>query len=97
MSDATTLFVLLFGVPALLFAVVFAAVALKAPKFGGALCGLLLISEVPLVFWAGRAGYMASAAIWLMLSLGILVVGLFVALARIIWPPQLAAPKDGNT
>ena len=75
----------------------FAAVALKAPKFGGALCGLLLISEVPLVFWAGRAGYLDSAGIWLMLSLGILVIGLFVALARIIWPPRLAAPKDGNT
>ena len=97
MKDATGLFVILFGVPSLLLSVVFAAVALKAPKFGGALCGLLLISEVPLVFWAGRAGYMVSAGIWLMLSLGILVIGLFVALARIVWPPRLAAPKDGNS
>jgi len=96
-SDATGLFVILFGVPSLLLSVVFAAVAVKAPKFGASLCGLLLITEVPLVFWAGRAGYMDGAGIWLMLSLGILVIGLFVALARIIWPPRAAAQKGGNT
>src|SRR5262245_15262845 len=93
-SDPTGLFVLLFGVPSLFFSVVFAAVALKAPKFGGALCGLLLISEVPLVFWAGRVGYMDSAGGWLMLSIAILVIGLFVALVRIVRPPPAAAPKD---
>ena len=91
-----SLFVLLFGVPSLLLSVVFAAVALKAPKFGGALCGLLLISEVPLVFWAGRAGYLGGAGIWLMLSIAILVFGLLVALARTLWPSQDAIPKDGN-
>jgi hypothetical protein len=96
-SDATGLFVILFGVPSLLLAVVFATVAVKAPKFGASLCGLLLVSEVPLVFWAGRAGYMDSAGVWLVLSLGILVIGLLVALARIIWPPRVAAPKDGRT
>jgi len=95
--EATGLFVLLFGVPSLLLSVVFAAVALKAPRFGGALCGLLLISEVPLVFWAGRAGYLDGAGVWLTLSIAILVIGLVVALARIIWPPQAAASKDGNT
>src|SRR5262245_17785274 len=95
-SDGSGLFVLLFGVPSLLLAVVFAAVAVKAPKFGGALCGLLLISVVPLVFWAGRAGYMDGAGAWLMLSIAILVIGLFVALARLVWPPRAAAPKDGN-
>jgi hypothetical protein len=92
-SDPTGLFVLLFGVPSLLLSVVFAAVALKAPKFGGALCGLLLISEVPLVFWAGRVGYMGSAGIWLTLSIAILVIGLLVALARVVRPPH-AAPED---
>jgi hypothetical protein len=96
-SDATGLFVLLFGVPSLLLSVVFAAVALKAPRFGGALCGLLLISEVPLVFWAGRVGYLDSAGAWLTLSIAILVIGLFVALARIVWPPQKTASKDGNS
>jgi len=95
-SEATGLFVLLFGVPSLLLSVVFAAVALKAPKFGGALCGLMLISEVPLVFWAGRVGYMDSAGIWLTLSIAILVIGLFVALARIVRPPPDAVPKDGG-
>src|SRR5262245_2269255 len=93
-SDPTGLFVLLFGVPSLLLSVVFAAVALKAPKFGGALCGLLLISEVPLLFWAGRVGYLDSAGGWLALSVAILVIGLFVALVRIVRPPPAAAPKD---
>ncbi len=96
MKEATGLFVILFGVPSLLLSVVFAAVALKAPKFGGALCGLLLISEVPRVFWAGRAGYLGGAGAWLMLSIAILVIGLFVALARSLWPSQDATPKDGN-
>jgi hypothetical protein len=95
-SDPTGLFVLLFGVPSLLLSLVFAAVALKAPRFGGSLCGLLLISEVPLVFWAGRVGYMDSAGGWLMLSIAILAIGLIVAFVKIVRPPQAAAPKDGN-
>jgi hypothetical protein len=95
-SEATGLFVVIFGVPSLLLSVVFAAVALKAPKFGSALCGLMLISVVPLVFWAGRAGYLAGAGAWLMLSIAILVIGLLVALARMLWPPQDAVTKDGN-
>ena len=96
-SDPSGLFVLLFGVPALLLSDVFAAVALKAPRFGGALCGLLLISEVPLVFWAGRGGYLDSAGRWLTLSIAILVIGLCVALVRIVRPPQGLASKDGNS
>jgi len=95
-SEATGLFVLLFGVPSLLLSVVFAAVALKAPRFGGALCALLLISEVPLVFWAGRVGYLGSAGIWLTLSIAILITGLFVALAKILRPSQDAAPRNEN-
>ena len=83
-SSATSLFVLLFGVPSLVLSVVFAAVALKAPRFGGALCGLLLISEVPLVFWAQRVGYASGAGPWLVLSIAILVIGLVVALVRIV-------------
>ena len=96
-SGPTGLFVLLFGVPSLLLSIVFAAVAIKAPKFGGALCGLLLISEVPLVFWAGRVGYMDVAGSWLMLSIAILVIGLFAALVRSVRPSQETATKDGNT
>jgi hypothetical protein len=96
-ADPTGLFVLLFGVPSLLLSVVFAAVALRAPKFGGALCGLLLVSEVPLVFWAGRFGYLGSAGIWLTLSIAVLVIGLVVALARIVRPPQAGTPRDEST
>ena len=96
-SEATGLFVLLFGVPSLLLSIVFAAVALKAPKFGGALCGLLLISEVPLVFWAGRGGFLGSAGAWLTLSIAILVIGLIVALVRMMRSPQEAPSKEANT
>jgi hypothetical protein len=92
-SDPTGLFVLLFGVPSLLLAVVFAAVAFKAPRFGGVLCALMLISEVPLVFWAGRVGYMSSAGAWLILSIAILVIGLFVALGRMMLSSKPANPE----
>ena len=37
-SDASGLFVILFGVPSLLLSVVFAAVSLKAPRGGAVLC-----------------------------------------------------------
>ena len=53
MAGDAGLFVLLFGVPALLLAVVFAAVALKAPRGGAVLCGLLLASVAPLPVWRG--------------------------------------------
>ena len=96
MKDATGLFVILFGVPSLLLSVVFAAVALKAPKFGSALCGLMLVSVVPLVFWAGRAGYLEGAGLWLLLSIAILVLGLLAAVARMLWPSQDAVPKEEN-
>jgi hypothetical protein len=45
MAEDASLFVLLFGVPSLLLAVVFAAVAVKAPRGGAVLCGLLLASS----------------------------------------------------
>lgn len=95
-SDATGLFVLLFGLPSLVLSVVFAAVAIKAPRFGGALCGLLLISEVPLVFWAGRVGYMDAAGIWLMLSIAILVIGLVAALVGMLRPSKGPASTGGD-
>lgn len=95
-SEPGGLFLLLFGLPSLLLSVVFAAVALKAPRFGGVLCGLLLISVVPLVFWAERVGYMDDAGIWLWLAIAILVAGLLVALARILWPAGNATLGDGK-
>ena len=95
-SDATGLFVLLFGVPSLLLSVVFAAVSLKAPRGGATLCGMLLISEVPLVFWANRAGYMDSAGWSLTLSIAIATIGLFIALAKLVWPAKRQAPNDGD-
>jgi hypothetical protein len=93
-SEATGLFVILFGLPSLILSVVFAAVAVKAPRFGGVLCGLLLLSEVPLVFWAGRAGYLDAAGIWLMLSIAILVIGLLVTFFRILRPPAATKPRE---
>jgi hypothetical protein len=61
MGDAASLFVLLFGVPSLLLAAVFAAIALKAPRGGAVLCGLLLASVAPLLFGVDRVSYMKGA------------------------------------
>ncbi len=72
---------LLFGVPALLLAIVFAAVALKAPRGGAVLCGLLLASVAPLLFGVDRAGYMKGAGIWFTLSVAIAAIGLLIALS----------------
>ena len=58
-TESSSLFVLLFGVPSFLLAVVFAAVSLKAPRGGAVLCGMLLASVVPIYFWA-----MAQWATW---------------------------------
>jgi hypothetical protein len=81
MAEDASLFVLLFGVPSLLFAVVFAAVAVKAPRGGAVLCGLLLASVAPLLFGVDRASYMKGAGIWFTLAVAIAAVGLLIALA----------------
>lgn len=84
MSESAGLFVLLFGVPSLLLAVVFAAVAVKAPRGGAVLCGLLLASVAPLLFGVDRASYMKGAGIWFTLSVAIATIGLVIALVGMI-------------
>ena len=84
MSESAGLFVLLFGVPSLLLAVVFAAVAVKAPRGGAVLCGLLLASVAPLLFGVERASYMKGAGIWFTLSVAIATLGLLVAFLGMI-------------
>ena len=84
MSESAGLFVLLFGVPSLLLAVVFAAVAVKAPRGGAVLCGLLLASVAPLLFVVERASYMKGAGIWFTLSVAIATLGLLVAFVGMI-------------
>ena len=94
MSDATSLFVLIFGVPALLFAIVFAAVAVKAPRGGAALSGMLFASVVPVVFWARSAGYFSGAGMFLLSALVISGCGVAIGLFKLIWPSTPAARKD---
>ena len=84
MSESAGLFVLLFGVPSLLLAVVFAAVAVKAPRGGAVLCGLLLASVAPLLFGVERASYMRGAGIWFTLSVAIATIGLLIAFVGMI-------------
>ncbi len=86
MSDATSLFALIFGVPALLFAIVFAAVAVKAPRGGAVLSGMLFASVVPVVFWAKSAGYYSGAGLFLLSSLVISACGVVIGVARLIRP-----------
>lgn len=93
-SEATSLFALLFGVPALLFAIVFAAVALKAPRGGAALCAMLLASVLPVAFWAKSAGYFAIAGPLLIGSLGISALGLVFAAFQLIRPPKNPPTTD---
>ncbi len=84
MAENASLFVLLFGVPSLLLAVVFAAVAVKAPRGGAVLCGLLLASVAPLLFGVERANYMRGAGIWFTLSVAIATIGLVIAFVGLI-------------
>jgi ABC-type transport system involved in cytochrome c biogenesis permease component len=94
MSDATSLFVLIFGVPALLFAIVFAAVAVKAPRGGAALSAMLFASVVPVVFWARSAGYFSGAGMFLLSALVISGCGVAIGLFKLIWASTPAAKKD---
>ena len=65
--------------------IVFAAVALKAPRGGAVLCAMLLASVVPIVFWARSAGYFDGAAALLVGSLAISALGLLVALFKLLF------------
>lgn len=96
MSGATSLFALLFGVPALLFAIVFAAVALKAPRGGAVLSAMLLASVLPVAFWAKSAGYFEAAGPLLIGSLAVSALGLIIAAVQIIREPK-PSPGKGAT
>lgn len=84
MNDAASLFLVLFGLPSLILAIAFAAVALKAPRGGAVLCGMLLVSIVPLLFWANRGGYMATAGWLIALSIVIAACGFVVAIFNLL-------------
>jgi hypothetical protein len=92
MGDASLLFVMLFGVPALLLAVVFTAISLKAPRGGAVLCGLLLASVAPLLFGIDRVSYMRGAGPWLMAAVAIASAGLLIAFVGMIRGPRKPAP-----
>jgi len=96
MSEATSLFALLFGVPALLFAIVFAAVALKAPRGGAVLSAMLLASVLPVAFWARSAGYFDAAGPLLLGSLAISTIGLLIAAVQIFRQPKQSPGKDAT-
>jgi hypothetical protein len=93
-SEASSLFSLLFGVPALLLAIVFAAVALKAPRGGAVLSAMLLASVLPVAFWARSAGYFEVAGPLLVGSLGISTLGLLIAAFQLIRQPKNPPAKD---
>ncbi|MGH8203399.1 MAG: hypothetical protein ACREST_02255 [Steroidobacteraceae bacterium] len=96
-SDSSGLFVLLFGVPSLLLAVVFAAVSLKAPRGGATLSAMLLASVLPVYFWAKAMGYGDSAGIWLKLALLVGAIGLVIAIVKLVMAPShKQAPTDGS-
>ncbi len=91
-----SLFVLLFGVPALLFAIVFAAVALKAPRGGAVLSAMLLASVLPVAFWAKSAGYFDAAGPLLLGSLAISTIGLLISAVQIIRQPKKPAQTENR-
>lgn len=96
MSETSSLFSLLFGVPALLLAIVFAAVALKAPRGGAVLSAMLLASVLPVTFWAKSAGYFAVAGPLLVGSLAISTLALLIAAFQVIRRPKPPATKDAR-
>jgi ABC-type transport system involved in cytochrome c biogenesis permease component len=85
MSDASNLFTLLFGLPALFFAIVFAAVALRAPRGGAVLSGMLFASVVPVVFWARSAGYLGGSGAFLLAALAISGLGVLVGAIKLLF------------
>ena len=93
MGDAASLFVVLFGVPSLLLAAVFAAIALKAPRGGAVLCGLLLASVAPLLFGVDRVSYMKGAGPWLMAAVAIAAAGLVISFIGMVRGPRKPAPR----
>src|SRR5688572_12559091 len=95
-ADSSGLFVLLFGVPSLALAIVFAAISLKAPRGGATLSAMLLASVLPVYFWAKAMGYGESAGTWLELALIVGAIGLVVALVKLILPGRNQAPTDGS-
>jgi len=95
-SPANSLFALLFGVPALLLAIVFAAVALKAPRGGAVLSAMLLASVLPVAMWAKTAGYFEVAGPLLLGSLAISALGLVVAAVQVIRQPKRPTGKDAS-
>ena len=84
------------GVPALLLAIVFAAVALKAPRGGAVLSAMLLASVLPVAFWARSAGYFEVAGPLLVGSLGVSTLGLLIAAFQLIRQPKNPAAKDAQ-
>ena len=94
--EATSLFSLLFGVPALLLAIVFAAVALKAPRGGAVLSAMLLASVLPVAFWAKSAGYFELAGPLLIGSLGVSTLGLLIAAFQLIRQPKNPPTKGAE-
>jgi len=93
-SETSSLFSLLFGVPALLLAIVFAAVALKAPRGGAVLSAMLLASVLPVAFWAKTAGYFEVAGPLLVGSIGISTLGLLIAAVQAIRQPKSPPTRD---
>jgi hypothetical protein len=96
-SDPTGLFVLLFGLPAVILAAIFAALSFPLPRASAVLLVLLLGAHVPLVSWAFDVGYMRSAGGWLWTSLAISIAGLMNAGVRAVFPklkPSEAPPSE---
>jgi hypothetical protein len=93
-SDPIGLFVLLFGLPAVILAVIFAALSVPLPRASAVLLVLLLGAHVPLMSWAFDVGYMRSAGGWLWTSLAISLAGLISAGVRALFPkpPPPALP-----
>ena len=88
---------MIFAAPALIFAVVFAAIAVKAPRGGAVLCGMLLASVALLLFGIDRVSFLKGAAPWLAGSVVVAAVGLVIALVGLFRRSRHAdaAPKDG--
>ena len=82
-SDPTGLFVLLFGLPAVIAGVVSLPLSYWVPKVGAAVAGLLLALHLPLVWWAKDVGYLKSAGGWIYLSLSVTAIALMISIARL--------------
>ncbi len=82
-SDPTPLFVIIVAIPLLVFAILFFILCVFLPRFGLIVMGLMLFLHAAILAWASDVGYMETAGGWVLLSVGINIAGIPLAIFKL--------------